>query len=96
MREVPRIPWAANNEEPVTAQRKMLSVDLDLTSGTPRIGPQKILFTGPFFPGGNMGRVWDLHPDGQRLLFATAPERERRGRAVEIVLNWDGTLPDRR
>jgi len=78
------------------AGAKMQSADLDLTSGTPRIGAQKILFTGRFFPGGNMGRVWDIHPDGQRVLLATAPEREPRGRAVEIVLNWDGTLPDRR
>lgn len=72
---------------------KIFSADLDLTSAAPKIGSAKLLFTGGFFPGGNMGRVWDVHPDGQRLLFATAPEREPRGRAVEIVLNWDGTLP---
>ncbi|MCC6391157.1 MAG: PD40 domain-containing protein [Bryobacterales bacterium] len=74
---------------------RLLCVEIDLSSDIPGIGPQRKLFEGPFFPSPFAGRVWDLHPDGKRLLLATFAEKQPRGRAVEIVLNWDGTLPGR-
>jgi hypothetical protein len=74
---------------------KLLSAEIDASSGSPGIAPQKVLFEAPLFPSPFAGRVWDLHPDGKRLLFATFAEKQPRGRAVEVVLNWDGTLPAR-
>jgi hypothetical protein len=70
-----------------------MSVEIKLGTTTPEIGSVKSLFTVPYMTGGyaTNSDIFQVTPDGQRFLIASAPEIQNAS-PVTLVVNWPGEI----
>ena len=78
----------------IAADRKLMSVAVQATSGSLKFGAPRALFTIPFTlfnSGGVAPYTYDVMPDGQRFL-AMVPEGDAASPPMTVILNWQAEL----
>jgi Tol biopolymer transport system component len=75
----------------ISADGKMMSVDVTLTGGF-TAGAPKVLFQTPIFGLGGANNVfrYDVTPDGKRFLINS--ETAAQGANINVILGWEGLL----
>ena len=72
----------------ISADTKLMVVDVDASSGDLNIGLPRALFALPSGSVGSFqGHPWDLAGNGERFLFR-APAEEQAAPSITVVLNW--------
>jgi len=70
--------------------RQVFAVDV-LADGPLQLGRAQLLFEGDYQPGLRWGRLWDLHPDGDRFLMLQV-ESLQSPTSIQVVVNWSAEL----
>jgi len=84
--------WRRDGKELLylTADGKLMSVDVTLTP-TFKAGPPKVLFQPPIYGGGTVNQTrWDIAPDGQKFIINTVTGEAAS--SLTVVLNWQAGL----
>ena len=84
----------------ISADSKLMSVEVAAAAGTFQAGIPKVLFTTPIWGGGGANNVtrYDVTSDGKKFLINSLPTETTAAASppITVVLNWQQTLQPKR